>query len=229
MKNDKEPKQGGIVPPRAPRSRPGKSGGVRQRNRHERTVGLCRAAIGLFMKQGIDGTSIGQIAQRAGVGKASFYSYFRDKEELVATAFAPFREHILGAMDRSLEHIETARDFAEFSAAQRVMAAELFAGLDDYLDLLRLLLQEAHAPDSGARRPIRRLYEDIVERAVIHNETAQRRGLIRAMNPRVMAYINLGALERLGTGFLQGADLGDPRAAIQLLAEIMLAGLERHD
>ena len=48
---------------------------------------IRNAAIELFYEQGIDNTSISQIAAKAGIAKGTIYLYFKDREELVANIF----------------------------------------------------------------------------------------------------------------------------------------------
>jgi AcrR family transcriptional regulator len=216
----------GPEPPRAPKLRPGPAGGARERNRRERTAAIASAALRLFLDRGIDGASIDQIAKAAGIGKATFYAYFTDKEELLATMLAPFRDNAIDAMDRCHGELAIATDFGHMRAACIQLGTDLYGVFLDNLDVLRLLLQESRGPGVGARRPVRGLYDDIVERAVQHNQTALDRGLIRPIHPRVSAFINLGAIERLGMGFLRGDDLGDPAGAVRSLVDVLLAGLE---
>jgi len=223
----KSPKLNAISPPRRPRQRPGRPGGARDINRRDRTRALLDAALAEFLARGLDATSIDHIARAAGIGKASFYSYFADKAELVTTLLAPVRERAFAAMDACYERIVAAEDFDAFRRAQELMAVELLGTFAANLDLLRVMLQEARGPATGARAPIRALYDELVERAVAHNEAAHAAGLIRDIHPRVMALINLGAIERLAVGFLSGEELGDPGEAARTLAEVMLAGLAR--
>lgn len=218
-----------FTPPREPSQRPGKSGGARDRNRRERTSALCSAGLELFLERGLDAASIDQIARRAGLGKATFYAYFRDKQELVATIVEPCCARTLAAMDACLERIEASRDFAAFARAQELLAAEVLATFLANLDVLRLLLQEARGPATGARQPLRAFYDALVERGVMHNEAALANGLIRDVHPRVMTYINLGAIERLALGVLSGDELGETADIARGLSEIMLAGLRRPD
>lgn len=57
-------------------------------NNHSRkTKQIIRAAIKLFVKNGIHGTSIAQIAKKAGVATGSIYTYFDSKERLVNDIF----------------------------------------------------------------------------------------------------------------------------------------------
>lgn len=51
--------------------------------RKERRASILEAAIELFAHGGFDGTSIAQIAKKAGVSKGLIYNYFDDKEALL--------------------------------------------------------------------------------------------------------------------------------------------------
>jgi AcrR family transcriptional regulator len=215
----------GPEPPRAPRLRPGPAGGARERNRRARAASITSAALRLFLDRGIDDVSIDQIAKAAGIGKATFYAYFTDLQELVGDMLAPFRANALGAMDRCHDQLRVATDFGHMRLASVQLGTELYGVFVANLDVLRLLLQESRGPGTGARGPVRDLYDELVERAVQHNQTALERGLIRPIHPRVSALVNLGAAERLTVGFLRGDDLGDPGAAVRSLVEVLLAGL----
>ena len=49
----------------------------------ETTQRLVVAAVDLFTEQGYDATTVGQIAERAGVTKSTFFRHFSDKRELL--------------------------------------------------------------------------------------------------------------------------------------------------
>src|SRR5439155_10262154 len=46
---------------------------------------LLNAATELFAEQGYFDTSVGQIAERAGVGLGTYYQYFRDRTDIMTT------------------------------------------------------------------------------------------------------------------------------------------------
>ena len=52
----------------------------------DKRLRIENAAIELFLRQGIGGTSVGQIAQKAGVAKGSVYTYFKDKQAIIDQA-----------------------------------------------------------------------------------------------------------------------------------------------
>ena len=51
-------------------------------NKQQKSDALYRSAYDLFIEQGIEKTSISDIAKYAGVAKGTFYLYFRDKYEI---------------------------------------------------------------------------------------------------------------------------------------------------
>jgi AcrR family transcriptional regulator len=60
---------------------------------------LISAALGLFAKDGVDGTNIPNIANRAGVGVGTIYRHFKDKTALVNAAYV----HAKTALKHTLE------------------------------------------------------------------------------------------------------------------------------
>lgn len=51
-------------------------------NKQQKKDALMRTAFDLFSKNGVAGTTIADIAAKAGVGKGTFYSYFKDKADI---------------------------------------------------------------------------------------------------------------------------------------------------
>jgi AcrR family transcriptional regulator len=64
-------------------------------------LALLAAAYDVFSEQGYAATSVGDIAERAGVSLGTFYQYFRDRAEIMATLVEAGASEILrGADDR---------------------------------------------------------------------------------------------------------------------------------
>ncbi len=64
--------------------RPGGPGGRVERRKARTRTGLLAAARALFAADGVDGTTIADIAEQADVAVGSFYNYFATKDELLA-------------------------------------------------------------------------------------------------------------------------------------------------
>ena len=109
-------------------------------------------ALRLFVAQGIDGTSIADIARAAGVAQGALYRHYAGKDELV---FSLFRDHYI-AMAEKLEALQRAS--AGIRAKLAAMIAEFVRFHDADPTLFRFLLVVQHAqlarlqPDS--RSPV---------------------------------------------------------------------------
>lgn len=81
--------------------------GKAEENKQKKRTALLSHAFSLFMKKGITGTTISDIAQQAGVGKGTFYFYFKDKEDLIEKLIAQKAEQLLlNAVHTLNEHPE---------------------------------------------------------------------------------------------------------------------------
>lgn len=73
-----------------------------QRRASRTRKSLLQAALVIFSEKGVDATTIGDITERADVGKGTFYRHFRDKYEVVIAL-------VEGAVDLLLARIRTHR------------------------------------------------------------------------------------------------------------------------
>lgn len=62
--------------------------GKAEENKIIKRNALLTHAFSLFMNNGVANTSISDITEHAGVGKGTFYSYFRDKDDLIQKLIA---------------------------------------------------------------------------------------------------------------------------------------------
>lgn len=72
--------------------------GVRAQKKQQTRGAILEAALKLFTRQGYDHTSIDQLAQAAGIGKGTIYSYFQTKSEI----FLAFCEEQLAFVHQEL-------------------------------------------------------------------------------------------------------------------------------
>ncbi len=77
--------------------------GKRENNAKRQRKLILRAAAALFSKKGYHKASVGEIAERAGVGKGTIYLYFADKAQLFAATVTEGMEEIIGGLRAELE------------------------------------------------------------------------------------------------------------------------------
>jgi AcrR family transcriptional regulator len=126
----------------------------REQKRARLRLDLMRAAVDLMKDQGFDGTTVEQIAARAGTSPATFFRYFRTKEDVL---FGDTPERLealrqtLAAADRSGSPVLV----IEQAMAEQLMS---FANFDD--EAIERECLEIWATESSPRR---RYMEIVVE------------------------------------------------------------------
>lgn len=124
---------------------------LRDRRRAETTREITGAALSLFAEKGFVATTAAEIAQRAGVSRATFFNYF-PRKELILAAFARARVERIQALLSS--HSDVTLDsllglFIEFAAENERFGAGPRSLLPHILfhpacqDAVRPLLREA--------------------------------------------------------------------------------------
>lgn len=78
---------------------------------------LQEAAFALFSEQGYDATSVDQIAERAGVGRSTFFRTFPSKEAVIF----PDHEDVLGRIDARLAVASAGQHFLALREAARIV------------------------------------------------------------------------------------------------------------
>ena len=217
-----------LRPPRLPALRPGPAGGTRDANRRERLRQLGEAALELFLAEGIPGVTIDQIVDRAGVAKGSFYRYFRDKEELVASLLEPLAARMAEVFARARAGLAGAGAPGEVSSAYLDLAQEVAALIAAHPRAALLYLQESRGPGGGARAPVRRLADQVADLAEALSAHARDHGILRDLDARVQGLVVLGAVERLLYDFLSGRRVASrPEQVSALVVTIILDGVRR--
>jgi AcrR family transcriptional regulator len=214
-----------FTPGRRPSQRPGQAGSKRDQNRNERTQGLCEAALGLFLRSGLEAVTIDEITRAAGMAKGSFYRYFDDKAQLVDALFAPLAASLRAALDAARISIARSTTSTELQRAYEQLARHVVVEAVRAPTLVRLYLQECRGPARGARAPIRTLADDIAKSAVDLTHAAQGHGLLRDFSPNVTALGVVGAVETLLFYHTEGVDFGDLELAGRALIQMIVEGL----
>lgn len=64
---------------------------------------LERAALELYVERGFEGTSVAEIAERAGLTERTFFRHYADKREVLFAASSGLQELLVGAVARAPE------------------------------------------------------------------------------------------------------------------------------
>lgn len=197
----------------------------REAQRRETARELEDAALRLFLERGLDGVTIDDITQAAGVAKGTFYRYFDDKAALVDALLKPVAGELLEGMEACGRALAGARDVEAMFEAYRAVAAVIASALLQYPGVVRLYLQESRGPAVGARRKVAELSRQVARHAVDITEKAHTHGLLRPIRPAVSGLAVVGAVERLLLAVLSEEDIGNPLELPDALTTLVLDGL----
>jgi AcrR family transcriptional regulator len=197
-----------------------------ERKQRQARQRIIEAARELFLERGFDGVSVGDIAERAEVGRTTFFRHFGDKQEVVFANEQALLDTIAAA--RQADSTPAPRDATEALEQLRpvllALCAQATVDPDDYTRHFQLIEQhqELRGRDAVKTQQIAdKLSELLVHRgsdeatarfaaqiAVACYQTAKSLG----NDPRTLADETRAALERaltLGTGTAE-AQAGTP-------------------
>ncbi len=111
---DSHSSTGTLTPHREPHSEPGRSGGCDQRSR------LLDAILTIVASDGYGGAKIGEIAGYAGVSRATFYDFFKDKQECFNAAHQQLARRVGERIEEEITRADPAR--AAHAAVEAIAA-----------------------------------------------------------------------------------------------------------
>lgn len=199
--------------------------GKRAENRRLRTEALQRAALGLFLQYGVEAVTIDQIVDGARTAKGSFYRYFRDKTDLVASLVEPLRKDVSAAFARCAEGLRAASREGNVAKPYEGLAQDLIRCVLQYPDVVRLYLHESRGPKNGARAPIVELAEAVLDGATELSNIAHELGLVRGLVGRLSAIVVVGASELIVARLFAGDDVGPVLEMPGELVSLVLDGV----
>jgi AcrR family transcriptional regulator len=179
---------------------------------------VMRASIRLFVRQGIDGTTIQDIAREAGVSEGALYRHFKSKDELAwhlfTTHLAEFTTHLFSMV------------MSQPTAEQRIRAfvAECFKAFEANRDLFTYLIISEHR--ELKKYPGTQLHPGHVMLKVI--QEGQTAGEIKAGDPYILGSLVLGGIIRICVVKIHNAIDGRLTDRVDEVGDLLWSMLE-HD
>jgi AcrR family transcriptional regulator len=132
---------------------------------------ILEAALGLFLEQGYQRTTMAEVANAAGVSLGAVYQYFRDRSDLVAAIIQAGLRVLVSRADLTWR-------VAEGRAGLERVLANYASGYAEAPQIARVWEEVCHVDDdlAGLRRNLGRVFERTVESEL---RRAQRAGVIR--------------------------------------------------
>jgi len=215
-----------ILPSRTPAQRSPAAVIRRRRKIEDKRSVILAAALGLFSRFGLHGTSIDQVAARADVSKSNLLYYFANKEELYVSVLR----------DLLQTWLEPLRDFSEEQDPQEAIARYIRSKLAisrDHPDASRLFCLEMVQGAPLLRDELGRELRELVDRkAVVINAwiaagklaPIEAHHMIFALWATTQHYADFGVQVQAITG----RTLDDPtffEEAVENVQRLVLAGI----
>ena len=150
---------------------------------------IIEATLQMYANRGYYLTNIKDIAKAVGISTPTFYRYFRDKRELFVEAIEYVIKNFKNEIREAVKH---EKDPARRS---RIMFNTFYAHYPKMGEILNQLRSGAIIGDPWARSNLSRLYREMMENLIKEIQGAIRNGIIRPVDPVLLAYFNLAINE----------------------------------
>ena len=159
----------------------------------ERRAQILAAARVLFVRRGYHQTTIDDIVAEAGVARGTFYLYFEDKRAVFADLIERFSAKITMAIIRIVTD-DPARGVDE--QVRENIRAIIGLCLTERA-MTKILLADAIGLDPEFDRKLVTFYDEVVQLLAESLRDGQALGIVRDGEPRVLAFLTIGALKEL--------------------------------
>jgi len=160
-------------------------GGKRLRKKEE----IIETTLKLYANRGYYLTNIREIAKAAGISSPTFYRYFRDKREL----FVETIEYVVRNFKKEMRSaLKNERDLTRRS---KIMFDTFYAYYPKIGEIINQLRSGVIIGDPWAGDRLAALYREMMKDLTKELQGAIRNGIIRPVNPVLLAYFNLSINE----------------------------------
>jgi AcrR family transcriptional regulator len=165
----------------------------------ERRQQILACALEAFAARGYHATSIADVCQRAGIGRATLYQYFNDKRDLLVALADGIATRVTDAFERRQPMnlrpgFRPTEEQAVAFIQQRFL--EFAKVVFEDAATVRLVLRAGRGADGVVDDILRRIDEAVLETVVEELRAAKQAGVIRDLDERFAARFILGGVEK---------------------------------
>ncbi len=196
-------------------------------DRDSRRLSLVEASQKLFSARGYHATTVDDITRAAGVAKGTFYLYFDEKRAIYYEVIRSFM-HLIKDIGSSVGAgvSEPAEDPLGFFARAETAAHELMTIFMDNRELVHLAYRESMGLDPHLETMLRDFFREIAEVEARNIQLAIELGIIRKVDPLVVAYAHIGIVERVLLAMLDAPDdFPPPDQVVKQMLQLAFEGL----
>lgn len=186
----------------------------------ERREQILRVARDVFDKRGYHQATIDDIVARAGVARGTFYLYFGDKRAVFSELIDRFASQLTQAIQRIVTDDPTLPVVDQVRANIRVILRTCLVERA----MTKILFTDAAGIDPAFDRKLAAFYDTVVQLLTESLKDGQALGIVDDGEPRVLAYLTIGALKEL---LYQAVTLGFAEETADVLTQQMYGFLSR--
>ena len=160
--------------------------GEKNRKKKEQII---EATISLYANRGYYLTNIRDITRAVGISPPTFYRYFKDKREL----FVETIEYVVKNFKKQIR--EALKGEKDLTRRSEIMFETFFIHYPKIGEILNQLRSGVIIGDPWAKDRLSRLYQEMMKDLIKEIEGAIKNGIIRPVNPALLAYFNLAINE----------------------------------
>ena len=159
-----------------------------EKSRKKKTE-IIEATLKLYANRGYYLTNIRDITKAVGISSPTFYRYFKDKREL----FVETIEYVVRNFKKEIR--ESIKGEKDLTRRSKIMFETFYAHYSKIGEILNQLRSGVIIGDPWAKDRLSRLYREMMEYLIKEIQGAIQNGVIRPVNPVLLAYFNLGINE----------------------------------
>jgi AcrR family transcriptional regulator len=194
----------------------------------ERRAQILDCALGAFADHGYHATSIADVCDRASIGRATLYQYFKDKRDLLVSVANEICEKVLRAYE-AREPYSLPDGFVPSEAAIVAFTEKRILSILEVLfedrNAARLVIRAGRGADGVVDDILRKLDAAVIETIESELLAAKKAGVIRDIDERFVARFFLGGFEKIAMSYLDDDQPVDVRAIAREAALLEVSGI----
>lgn len=171
----------------------------------QRQILACAKKV--FAERGFHAANVSHICAAAGIGRGTLYQYFANKQSVLTAILRATLERVRALMERmAAENEYPPPETVPRSLAVHVSAKQLrrvLAVVFDDEDTLRILLREAVGLDVEVEKILAEIDDALIGIVEYDLRRALAAGYLRQLDPRAVATMVVGGIEKLGLAALR--------------------------
>lgn len=195
----------------------------------ERRKQILDVARVLFAKRGYHAANIADVCKAAKIARGTLYQYFLNKRELMLAVMEEVARRVEKVLD-GRPRLDAAVGLDEVPVAMMIAFCkkrlrELLDAVFEDEQTLRLMLRDARGIESAIDRVIAKIDERVLRALCSDLRIAQKAGLLRAGDERLIGRYILGGVEKMVMGALVDEEEIDLDEIVDTAVEIEMFGI----